>query len=158
MKSKNESIFRVILAREHLQDARFELNARRYPKCVQSAQLSIENSAKSLVEAFGISSQEHDVRELGQILKEKEDELIKKVDIAPLSKVYELAVHYTPDHIKTVYGDEKRMIPPSGLYDYHYAVEISRDAEFAYKTALGFLESFYDEKINLDEWKERLKE
>ena len=148
--SSEEAKYWLSLAGEHLHRAKEEIeNFRRelskihLASCVAESQMCIESSAKTVISIFRVPSRAHDPSaELWEVLEEIRKK-VKKETIDAIENLAGTASEVAPEHIRATYGDEKRKIPPSELYDEETATELLRSAEKAYETAEEFLGEWF---------------
>jgi len=108
-------MYRLKLAREHLEQAKIALEAGAIIAAVHEAQLSIENSAKAVIAVFKPPSWVHNpAPELR--------ELIREGRIPPEAKdrafhLAEIAEEAAPHHALSSYGDIREMTTPYEIYN-----------------------------------------
>ncbi|OYT25338.1 MAG: DNA-binding protein [Thermoprotei archaeon ex4572_64] len=124
---KREIEYRYKLAVQYLNDAENAYSRRDWRSCVASAQMAVENAAKTLIAIHRVPSWSHDPSR----------ELIELIDKFPKEfeeKIQELANYahiLAPEHARTSYGDPTLGLTPWELYDEEYArkcLEIARKA------------------------------
>lgn len=131
MTSLTNAKYRLRLARGFLDEARQDLSLQRWRSCVDNGQLSIENSAKTILALYGPIAKTHRVVDL---LKD----LVEKKNLpAPLHQKLELSIPLFETfgfekHVLTDYGNEDEMIDPWQLFDVN-------DAKKAFETAKSCL-------------------
>lgn len=105
MNSREDVDYRLNLAKGFLKEAEEDFQLKRWRSCVDSAQLSVENSGKAILMLFGISPKTHEPgRLLAQLAQNTEipneiRDTIKEILPGFLSLGIE-------EHFMTDYGDE----------------------------------------------------
>lgn len=130
-------------SREEMDNFKRKASGSYLARCISESQLCIENSAKAVISVFRIPSREHDpsvelLEVLAGIRKKISEELA-----GSLEELASIASRVAPEHIRSIYGDEKRRIPPSELYDEETATELLGNAKKACETAEKFLEEWF---------------
>jgi len=118
--SVEEALYRLEVAKEHLERAREALKVKDYPACVGFSQLCIENAAKSVIALYRIPSWTHDPSaELREVIQEHQKEVSNRMGppaIEKLSKLAQAAETLAPEHGRVSYGDIRERKPPKALY------------------------------------------
>lgn len=115
MTSKEDTEYRLRLAKEHLDDAKFELSHNRFAKAAMSAQLAVENAAKATISLFRVTVKSHDlagdlVDLQGEFTGKKEKEALMQL----ASHAQKLGLK---EHVMASYGDEVALKTPAEIYD-----------------------------------------
>ena len=119
--------YRYRLAVQYLNDAENAYNRRDWRFCVASAQMAVENAAKTLISIHRIPSWSHDPsRELLELIdkfpKEYKEEIEELANYAHI---------LAPEYARTSYGDPILGLTPWELYNEEYArkcLEIAKKA------------------------------
>lgn len=137
MDAREEAEFRLRLAKEHFEDAEQEYRIGLWAKCVMSAQISIENAAKSVIACFFPVPKVHDLSVgLLQIeIKKEFEEKMKR-----LSQIVER--FGTKEHVLTTYGDEIVYATPRQIYDEGKAASALKLAKEAQEIACFILKEY----------------
>ena len=134
---EDEVYYRLSLAMEHLEYARRRMTIKDYPGVVMAAQLSIENSAKSVIAHVHVPSWTHDPSaELEEIVDGYPGELRTLI-----RRLSEISSYAAPEHGRATYGVPWEWITPSQLYGYEEAEEILNVATEALEIAVKVLPS-----------------
>ena len=111
MNSREDVEYRLNLAKGFLKEAEEDFQLKRWRSCVNSSQLSVENSGKAILMLFGISPKTHEpARLLGKLVQNTEipNETRKKIkEILP-----EFLTLGVEEHFMTDYGDESSYALP----------------------------------------------
>lgn len=151
MNYKNSVKYRLKLAEGFLNEAVQDLELGRYRSCVDSAQLSIENSVKAVLFFFGPVAKTHNpAADLKQLIETKKiDGEIKDV----LLSIVRIASGYgMKEHFLTDYGDEIELLSPWEIFSREDAEKAKGSAVACFdlaKKALQFL--MRDEKAENEE-------
>lgn len=144
---KEEALYRLELARGHLERARKALALGDFADTMGEAQLSVENSAKAVISCFQIPSWSHDPsEELLDVIKSNRLRIIELLGEEFLRRLKGLAekVHViAPEHGRSTYGDVERRIPPWRIYSQEDARKGLDYAEDSYKIAESFVKAWY---------------
>ena len=141
MTSKEDALYRLRLAKEHLDDARFEISHNRFAKAVMSAQLAVENAGKAVISLFFVTVKSHDLA--GDLL-DLQKEFRGKKDRETLMQLASYAQKLGfREHIMASYGDEVALRTPDEIYDKQKA---KRAVEIA-NTSVNISESLMSKKI-----------
>lgn len=128
MNSQHDAEYRLRLAKGFQQEAEQDFLLQRWRSCVDSAQLSVENSGKAIIAIFEPVEKTHNpavnLRKL----------IDKKIIVNPLLTELEAALTYFDElgfeeHFLTDYGDEKNYRDPWSLFsedDAKKALDIMR--------------------------------
>jgi len=114
--SRDDVEYRLNLARGFLKEAEEDFELKRWRSCVDSAQLSVENSGKAILMLFGISPKTH---EPARLLKK----LVHNTEIpnAIRDKIKEIIPEFlalgVEEHFMTDYGDESSYKLPWEIFD-----------------------------------------
>ncbi|MBS1254098.1 MAG: hypothetical protein MAG451_03154 [Anaerolineales bacterium] len=114
MISREDSAYRLLLARQYLDEAEQDLELRRWRSVVEGAQLAIENAAKTIVACFGPVPRSHDLADRLQAIADADipEAMAEQVtDILPTVLAYGSALH-----IRASYGDEQTYRSPWELF------------------------------------------
>jgi len=65
---KGNALYRLKLAKQHLEMAEEDLGLKRWPSCVSNARVAFENAAKAILACFGPIPRTHDTAECLQRL------------------------------------------------------------------------------------------
>ncbi len=116
MNSRKDVEYRLNLAAGFLKEAEEDFQLKRWRSCVNSAQLSVENSGKAILMLYGISPKTHEpARHLEKLARNKE---IQKEIRGKIKEV--LPGFHTlgiDEHFKTDYGDETSYRLPWEIFD-----------------------------------------
>lgn len=116
MNSREDVEYRLNLAKGFLKEAEEDFQLKRWRSCVNSSQLSVENSGKAILMLFGISLKTHEpARLLGKLVHNTEipNETRKKIkEISP-----EFLTLGVEEHFMTDYGDESSYALPWEIFD-----------------------------------------
>lgn len=116
MNSREDVEYRLNLAKGFLKEAEEDFQLKRWRSCVNSSQLSVENSGKAILMLFGISPKTHEpARLLGKLVTDTEipNETRKKIkEILP-----EFLTLGVEEHFMTDYGDESSYALPWEIFD-----------------------------------------
>ena len=116
MNSREDVQYRLNLAKGFLKEAEEDFQLKRWRSCVDSAQLSLENSGKAILMLFGISPKTHEPAEhLRKLVNTTEIPIeirdkIKKI----LPEFLTLGIE---EHFMTDYGDESSYALPWDIFD-----------------------------------------
>jgi HEPN domain-containing protein len=119
MVNRESADYRLRLANEHLDDARFELTGQRWSKAAMSAQLAVENAAKSVVSLVRILPRTHDVAAELMDLESEWRSAVARQHVLELADLAQRLGH--KEHVLVSYGDEVALRTPAELYDEHKA-------------------------------------
>lgn len=150
MTSDQETKYRLEITRFHLRGAEEEWQEFQETKagdhlahCISQAQLCIENAAKSILTTRGLPSKSHNPsKELREMVEGLRDQFEHEF----LSQVLELAdwvEEVAPEHFRSNYGDEKRLILPSELYEPIWTEKVLNRARTAAEIASEFCSRWY---------------
>lgn len=129
MNSVDEVRYRLELAEGFLNEARQDLELKRFRSCVDNAQLSIENSAKAVLAFWGPVGKTHDPwLQLRDLLK-KESVIPSSLHEAANELAGLAAKFGTKEHFLTDYGDESQFLSPWKIFDEKDAQEAKETAE-----------------------------
>ncbi|NDK16694.1 MAG: HEPN domain-containing protein [Armatimonadetes bacterium] len=149
MVNRENADYRLRLAKEHLDDARFELAGQRWSKAAMSAQLAVENAAKSVVSLARILPRTHD---LAAELMDLESEWRSPSDRQNLLELADLAQRLGhKEHVLVSYGDEVALRTPAELYDENKGRRAVAAAERAVELAAHLGEAFGQQCTGPDE-------
>jgi len=116
MNSREDVEYRLNLAKGFLKEAEEDFQLKRWRSCVNSSQLSVENSGKAILMLFGISLKTHKpARLLGKLVHNTEipNEIRDKIkEILP-----EFLTLGVEEHFMTDYGDESSYALPWEIFD-----------------------------------------
>ncbi len=115
MTTKEDVEYRLRLAKEHLDDARFELSHNRFAKAAMSAQLAVANAAKATISLFRVTVKSHDLAGdlldlQGEFPGKKEKEALMQL----ASNAQKLGLK---EQVMASYGDEVALKTPAEIYD-----------------------------------------
>lgn len=116
MNSREDVLYRLNLAKGFLKEAQEDFQLKRWRSCVNSAQLSVENSGKAILMLFGISPKTHEpAKHLGKLIHNTE--IPKEIrgnikDILP-----DFLTLGVEEHFMTDYGDESSYVLPWDIFD-----------------------------------------
>lgn len=129
MNWSDEARYRLELAEGFLNEARQDVELKRFRSCVDNAQLSIENSVKAVLAVFGPVNKTHDPWLDLRDLLEKEGAILPGLREAA-NELAKLAAKFgSKEHFLTDYGDESRFLSPWKLFDEEDAQEAKETAE-----------------------------
>lgn len=116
MNSNDDVEYRLSLARGFLKEAEEDYQLKRWRSCVDSSQLSVENSGKAILMLFGISPKTHEpAKHLAQLVDNKGiPKLILKRIVDILPDFIKLGLE---EHFMTDYGDESTYKLPWDIFD-----------------------------------------
>jgi len=124
---REEVLYRLKLAIEHLESAAKRFGVEDWAGVVQASQLSVENAAKAVIAHFHVPSWTHDPSgELREISEELPAALRSEIE-----KLAEIASTLAPEHGRASYGLPAERITPGRLYDRERAersLELARKA------------------------------
>lgn len=124
---REEVLYRLSLAVEHLEAAVRRFNVEDWAGVVQASQLAAENAAKAVIAHFHVPSWTHDPSgELREILGELPAELRGHVN-----RLIEIVSGLAPEHGRASYGLPTERVTPGRLYDRGKAEEALRAAREA---------------------------
>ncbi len=135
MNSREDVEYRLNLARGFLKEAEEDFDLKRWRSCVDSAQLSVENSGKAILMLFGISPKTH---EPARLLRK----LVHNTEIpnAIRDKIKEIIPEFLAlgieEHFMTDYGDESSYKLPWDIFDEESA-KLALNAAKLCKSASG---------------------
>lgn len=140
MTSLEDARYRLRLAHEHLEDAEFEYQHARWSKAALSAQLSVENAAKSVIALFSPTVKTHDLA--GEILDQLRNSMPpgEKESLRALAGFAEKLG--LKEHILTSYGDEVALKTPREIYDEEKAKRALDIAKQAVGQARSLIEAY----------------
>lgn len=132
---RNEVHYRFKLAKRYLREAEEAYSRRDYRATVSSAQLCVENSAKTIISLYRIPSWTHDpspeLRELTlQLPREVRGYVEELADIVEL---------LAPEHGRATYGDPLRGLTPWEIYSEVEAREALQHAKKALEYTVKIL-------------------
>ena len=116
MNSREDVEYRLNLARGFLKEVEEDFDLKRWRSCVDSAQLSVENSGKAILMLFGISPKTH---EPARLLRK----LVHNTEIpnAIRDKIKEIIPEFLAlgieEHFMTDYGDGSSYKLPWDIFD-----------------------------------------
>jgi len=126
-----EVMYRLALAREHLERARKRLRVEDWAGVVEAAQLSAENAAKAVIAHFHVPSWSHDPsRELQEIVTQLPPALI-----GAALKLATIVRELAPEHGISTYGVPQERLTPAQLYTREKAYNALKLAEDALEKA-----------------------
>lgn len=130
MDSASDAEYRLRLARGFLAEAEEDLRSSRWRSCVDNAQLTVENAAKSVIARFGPVPRNHDMSAvLSEHLRRGAVPFELREGVEHLQELSrQLGFE---EHVRSDYGDEARGITPWELFqeaDAQRAIEIARRA------------------------------
>lgn len=116
MNSREDVEYRLNLAKGFLKEAEEDFQLKRWRSCVNSAQLSAENSGKAILMIFGVSPKTHEpARFLGKLVHDME--IPKETG----DKIKEILPDFltlgAEEHFMTDYGDESSYKLPWDIFD-----------------------------------------
>lgn len=116
MNSLEDVEYRLNLAKGFLREAEEDFQLKRWRSCVNSAQLSVENSGKAILMLFGISPKTHEpAKHLARLVHNTE--IPNKIR----EKIKEILPHFlvlgVEEHFMTDYGDESSYVLPWDMFD-----------------------------------------
>lgn len=135
MNSREDVEYRLNLSRGFLKEAEEDFDLKRWRSCVDSAQLSVENSGKAILMLFGISPKTH---EPARLLRK----LVHNTEIpnAIRDKIKEIIPEFLAlgieEHFMTDYGDESSYKLPWEIFDEESA-KLALNAAKLCKSASG---------------------
>jgi HEPN domain-containing protein len=137
------------MAKDYLERAKLRLESARrafkegyYPDVVRFSQEVVEMSAKGILRLVGVEYPlEHDVSKVLDIVKDRFPRWMRK----PLERVSKSSTELAEVRGLALYGNEKRAIPPSVLFDKEKADEALKEARYTYDIAIKFLKWFLRE-------------
>ena len=107
--------YRLALAEGFLKEAEQDMGLSRWRSCVDNAQLSVENSGKAALCAFGAPPKTHDpAREISRVLRSQDLDVATAEGLRAL--VPELLALGAAEHFLTDYGDESTHTLPWDLF------------------------------------------
>jgi len=116
MNSLEDVEYRLNLAKGFLKEAEEDFQLKRWRSCVNSSQLSVENSGKAILMLFGISPKTHEpAKHLAGLVHNAEipDKIREKIkEILPNFLVLGVEEHFMTD-----YGDESSYVLPWDMFD-----------------------------------------
>lgn len=134
MNSKEDSKYRLKLAKGFLKEARQDVTLRRWRSCVDNAQLSVENAGKTIIAIFEPIAKSHNLASQLKGLVDREiiDQKIIKIveEILPLAEKFGVE-----KHIMTDYGDESSYKVPWEIFSKEDAQESFDTAKRCVKAA-----------------------
>lgn len=134
MNSKEDAKYRLELASEFLKRGKFQFKQKLFREATDCFQLSIENSAKSIIAIFEPVEKSHDPWEQLKRLVKREIPLKKLANI--IKKNLLLFKSYgSKKHILISYGDEKSFKTPWELFGKEEAIKALNTAEKCLKVA-----------------------
>lgn len=142
MTDRLDAQYRLRLAEGFLREAEQDFGSQRWRSCVDNAQLSIENSGKTILAIFGPAPRTH------QPTRELQD-LVEKGKLDPslvnrLSQVLPLFDEFgLEEHFKTDYGLESDYLLPWELYDEEDARKAKRAASQCLELAREVFEFYF---------------
>lgn len=123
----NELRYRYRLALEHLNRSERLFSLEDWPGTVSSAQLAIENLAKSIIAMFEIPTWGHDP-------SSQLDRLVNRFSEDLRSLIEELALithEIAPEHGRSSYGEPSKGVVPSEIYEKRHAQDALMKAKKA---------------------------
>lgn len=116
MNSREDVEYRLNLAKGFLKEAEEDFQLKRWRSCVNSAQISVENSGKAILMIFGVSPKTHEpARFLGKLLHDME------IPKETCDKIKEILPDFltlgAEEHFMTDYGDESSYKLPWEIFD-----------------------------------------
>ncbi|WP_288104600.1 HEPN domain-containing protein [Thermofilum sp.] len=126
-----EVMYRLALAREHLERARKRLRVEDWAGVVEAAQLSAENAAKAVIAHFHVPSWSHDPsRELQELVTQLPTTLV-----GAALKLATIVRELAPEHGVATYGVPQERLTPDQLYTREKASNALKLAEDALEKA-----------------------
>jgi HEPN domain-containing protein len=133
-----EVMYRLALAREHLERARKRLRVEDWAGVVEAAQLSAENAAKAVIAHFHVPSWSHDPsRELQELVTQLPPTLV-----GAALKLATIVRELAPEHGVATYGVPQERLTPAQLYTREKASNALKLAEDALEKATMILREF----------------
>jgi len=134
MTAKEDACYRLRLAEGFYNEARQDMAFSRWRSCVDNSQLSVENSAKTILAIFGPVERSHaPSKYLKQLIEGgKLDQTIISQVVEMLPLVEELGAE---EHFMTDYGDEESYRVPWEIFKEEDAKEALAAAEKCLKVA-----------------------
>lgn len=116
MNSREDVEYRLNLAKGFLKEAEEDFQLKRWRSCVNSAQLSVENSGKAILMLFGLSPKTHEpARYLEELIH------YEKIPIEMRKKIEEMLPDFltlgAEENFMTDYGDESSYALPWDIFD-----------------------------------------
>jgi HEPN domain-containing protein len=137
MNAREEAAYRLELARGHLESAEKLFEMALWSESAHSSQLSVENSAKTVISVFRPIVKTHDVV---PALLDVEDEFEAEEDRRAIERLASLAQRLgLKEHILVSYGDEVAHKTPWELYDEEKARRTLDMAQEAFRIAQALL-------------------
>lgn len=116
MNSNDDIKYRLDLATGFLGEAEEDVQLKRWRSCVDNAQLAVENSGKTILMLFGMSSKTHGpAKHLAQLIQDVEipDSIRDRIkDVLP-----DFLLLGADEHFMTDYGDESSYKLPWDMFD-----------------------------------------
>ena len=139
MTAQDDALYRLRLARGFFQEARQDFELGRWRSCVDNAQLTVENSGKSILATFGPTPRTHEpINDIQKLIDEQ------KIDQSLLDDVNAVLPFFEElgfeEHFKTDYGLGSDYLVPWDLYDENDA----RKAKFAAEQCLSLAEKIFN--------------
>ncbi|MFQ5613765.1 MAG: HEPN domain-containing protein [Anaerolineae bacterium] len=125
--SRQDSAYRLLLARQYLDEAEQDLALRRWRSAVAGAQMAVENAAKAVVACFGPVPRSHDLADRLQVVTGADMPQAWAEEIKAMLPI--VLAYDTEFHIRASYGDEQAFRSPWELFGEDEArrgVEVAR--------------------------------
>ena len=116
MNARDETTYRLALAKGFLEEAEQDLTLERWRSTVDNAQLVVENAGKAVLTLFGVTAKTHDpARQIAAVLR---DQTGLPASIQALLKqlLPDLLALGATEHFMTDYGDEATYTLPWDLF------------------------------------------
>ena len=116
MNSRDDSEYRLNLAKGFLKEAEEDFKSKRWRSCVACSQLVVENAGKAILVLFGVSPKTHEpAKQLAKIFRNSSvpSEIRNKIKEV-LPDFLTLGVE---EHFMTDYGDESSYTLPWDMFD-----------------------------------------
>jgi HEPN domain-containing protein len=147
MNSREDVEYRLNLAKGFLKEAEEDFQLKRWRSCVNSAQLSVENSGKAILMIFGVSPKTHEpAKFLGKLVHDME------IPNESRDKIKEILPDFltlgAEEHFMTDYGDESSYKLPWQIFD-------EGAAKLALNAAKGCKEAAEDIIKSIRQWRSK---
>jgi len=144
MNSRQDSAYRLLLARRYLDEAEQDMDLHRWRAAVEAAQMSIENAAKAIVACFGPVPRSHNLADALKTVVEADipPAMAERVEaLLPIVMAYGARLH-----IRASYGDEQAFRSPWELFGEREAHDGVEAARRCVETASVIYNHFFGER------------
>ncbi|MDI6793320.1 MAG: HEPN domain-containing protein [bacterium] len=145
MNSRQDTDYRLKLARNHLKSAREDISLKRWPEAFRHSQLCAENSGKAIIAMFKPVKKTYEtMRQLSRLIKE--NLIPEEIKAELVGKLHLFGKMGMREHILADYGDEMSYQTPWEIIGEDKAKEALEVAEKCFVTAEAMFGKIYVEE------------